>query len=149
MVWAELLDFGGNTDWRLPRSPSTAQGYINEGEMGYLYYTELGNLAGGPRTNNGLFINIPPGGTAVFWLDADPFHSGSTWSLDFTSGFQNAESDANDHYDWAVHVGNIGAIPIPGAVWLLGSGLIVLVGFRKRLKKYILFDLARFRMLYK
>lgn len=26
-------------------------------------------------------------------------------------------------------------VPIPGAVWLLGSGLIVLMGFRKKLKK--------------
>ena len=27
------------------------------------------------------------------------------------------------------------AVPIPGAVWLLGSGLLVFAGFRKKIKK--------------
>jgi hypothetical protein len=31
--------------------------------------------------------------------------------------------------------GDVGAVPIPGAIWLLGSGLIGLVGLRKKLKK--------------
>lgn len=32
-------------------------------------------------------------------------------------------------------IDNVSTVPIPGAVWLLGSGLIGLVGFRKKLKK--------------
>ncbi|MBN2808381.1 MAG: VPLPA-CTERM sorting domain-containing protein [Deltaproteobacteria bacterium] len=29
---------------------------------------------------------------------------------------------------------NIGAVPIPGAIWLLGSGLLGMVGMRRRKK---------------
>jgi hypothetical protein len=33
---------------------------------------------------------------------------------------------------WAVHDGDIGAVPIPAALWLFGSGLLGLVGMAKR-----------------
>jgi hypothetical protein len=39
-----------------------------------------------------------------------------------------SESLINNNYEGA-------PVPIPGAIWLLGSGLIGLVGFRKKLKK--------------
>ncbi|WP_207683794.1 VPLPA-CTERM sorting domain-containing protein [Desulfonema magnum] len=32
---------------------------------------------------------------------------------------------------------NVSAFPIPGAVWLLGSGLIGLAGIRRKVKKQI------------
>jgi len=44
--------------------------------------------------------------------------------------FQSTGSiGANTHYYDSVH---IGAVPVPAAVWLLGSGLIGLVGIRRR-----------------
>ena len=36
---------------------------------------------------------------------------------------------------WALHSGPHTAVPIPGALWLLGSGLIGIVGIRKKFKK--------------
>ena len=33
---------------------------------------------------------------------------------------------------WAVHSGDVSAVPIPGAVWLFGSGLIGLLGLARR-----------------
>ena len=35
-------------------------------------------------------------------------------------------------YSWAVHAGNVGAVPVPAAVWLFGSGLIELLGLARR-----------------
>jgi hypothetical protein len=38
-----------------------------------------------------------------------------------------------NYYGWAVHSGNAGAVPLPAAVWLFGSGLLGLIGVgRKR-----------------
>jgi hypothetical protein len=31
----------------------------------------------------------------------------------------------------AIREANVSAVPVPGAVWLLGSGLIVLLGIRR------------------
>ena len=36
-------------------------------------------------------------------------------------------------YDWFTY--NATSVPIPGAVWLLGSGLVGLIGIRRKLKK--------------
>jgi hypothetical protein len=125
IAWVADLEYGGYNDWRLQDSPATAQGFINEGEMGYLYYTELGNPAGGLRTNSGPFINIPPPSTAVYWLSAEPLHSGSAWSFSFDSGFQNAESDANPHFAWAVRDGDVEPQPFLLG-WDYPNGLVTI-----------------------
>jgi hypothetical protein len=64
MAWAASLSyFGGG--WRLPTSRnqdgSDPCGGPNctGSEMGYLWYTELGNAAGGPLSNAGPFLNMP------------------------------------------------------------------------------------------
>ncbi len=40
-----------------------------------------------------------------------------------------------DHNDMVIVVKNVNAVPIPGAVWLLGSGLMGLVGIRRKFVK--------------
>ena len=131
--WADQLAFAGHTDWRLPTSPATAQGFINEGEMGFLYYTQLGNLAGDPDPNTGPFVNFP--GTAVFWLDAEPLSPLSAWNFEFHrnvgGGFQNASSRNIHWFAWAVHDGDIGTpIPEPSTALLIGLGLIGLAAMK-------------------
>jgi len=46
-VWAPGLTVGGTTagSWSLPTTPGTTFGYTSEGQMGYLYYTELAMLS--------------------------------------------------------------------------------------------------------
>jgi len=41
------------------------------------------------------------------------------------------------YYAWSVHSGDVGAVPVPAAVWLFGSGLIGLVGFQDAKKHKI------------
>jgi hypothetical protein len=65
VAWADALtvDFDGTIydDWRLPISDETCHDYDCTGsEMGHPYYTELGNVAGGPLTNTGPFANLQP-----------------------------------------------------------------------------------------
>jgi len=52
------------------------------------------------------------------------------WEFDFSNGSQNvAEKNYNGpHYAWAVRSA---PVPIPGGIWLLGSGLAGIIGFKK------------------
>ncbi|ARN72917.1 VPLPA-CTERM sorting domain-containing protein [Oceanicoccus sagamiensis] len=51
--------------------------------------------------------------------------------------YDGAEFTANTQYGggylaWAVHDGDIAAVPVPGAVWLFGSALAGLAGFKRK-----------------
>ncbi len=75
------LSFGGFNDWRLPNTPGTGIGFLNEGELGHLYYTTLGNVAGGASLNTGPFFDIQRG---RYWL-------GTESSIDSAFAFYIAE----------------------------------------------------------
>ena len=55
-----------------------------------------------------------------------------SWAFGFFSGVQTTDAAQLTEYAWAVHDGDIGAVPIPAAFWLLSSGLIGLIGFTRR-----------------
>ena len=108
-------------------------------EMGYLYYIILGNKAlfatdgtlpqpGYGLKNTGLFRNlledVYQSGTPY-----SPYPEAGGWHFNFIDGRQfNSEVKG---FALAVHPGEINAVPIPGAIWLLGSGLVGIIGFKK------------------
>jgi hypothetical protein len=142
-AWAANLSVTANgkvyTGWRLP-STVAGSGNINLGEMGHLYYNELKNSAGS-LTNQGPFTNLLARSDGYCWTSTpSAFYDDGTayahFRFSFGSGNQASYSDYQTFRAFAVHDGNIGSpVPVPTAVWLLGSGLLGLAGFKKKFKK--------------
>jgi len=139
VAWADSLTVGGGTNWRLPTTadPDATCSDTDDptgssctgSEMGHLFYVELGGdpnttiLTSGDPTLLALFSNI----------QANTYWSGTTedgfpdyaWTFTFSLGAQSdAFKTTNFLQAWAVHDGDVSAIPAPGAFWLLGTGLI-------------------------
>lgn len=140
MTWAGNLSYGGFTDWRLPTAAPACGSSFNciSSEMGHLFYTELGGVAGTSivtthNSNYDLFQNFL---STWYWSGTEfaPTPAANAWAFSFGTGFQGAGVKTGSeglHRALAVHSGDIGAVPIPAAVWLFGSGLLGLLGLAR------------------
>ena len=112
-------------------------------EMGHLFYESLGNKgyyatdgthpqAGWGLTNTGDFDNFLADG---YWSGTEysPGTDGA-WFFLFGYGDQYGVGKHNSGYALAVLPGDVSAVPIPGAVWLLGSAMAGL-GWLKRSRR--------------
>lgn len=153
--FVDQLDFGGFTNWRLPTGQvmdstcnenfiaSYDHGFnCSGGELGHLYFEELGNLAaddenGNPRQNVGMenlgpFTNFPDGVDSYWTSTFLPGHSDTVFIFDIHNGNSDLSLDYNRHRVWAVHDGDIASVPEPPALVLLSTGLIGLLAIRLR-----------------
>ncbi|MGD9161438.1 MAG: VPLPA-CTERM sorting domain-containing protein [Desulfobacteraceae bacterium] len=140
-------------DWRLP---ATVDGYmvikpdgtgtggfnVTSSEMGHLFFAELDNLAyyntsgiaqsGYGLTNAGDFKNLY---NSRYWSGTEYTGTpGTSWYFDMINGYQTHLYQYFNRYGLALRSGQVSAVPVPGAVWLLGSGLLGLAGIRRRTK---------------
>lgn len=127
----------GHSDWRLPNSDAACTGYLNcnttNNEMAHLFYTELGgqaftSLATTHNDNYLLFQNLD----SRYWYFDAAGEFGDAYYFDFSSGNQGNSGNTSQYFALAVHSGPSSSVPLPGALWLLGSGLAGLVGFQRR-----------------
>lgn len=152
----------GYHDWRLPTVAGSSIcnwdgsglgcGYnvnTSYSEMAHLFYDELGNkaiyssagvyqdsgygLVDDPANPNdeSLFTNLQ---SRSYWngtMYADI--AGFAWEFNFGNGGQSrSTTDGSTLFALVVRPGDIGAVPVPAAAWLLGSGLLGLIGVARR-----------------
>lgn len=139
IAWAEYylnsISYGGETGWRLPSMSPELTGYNQtDSEVGHLFYSELGGVARSSitnthNTNYSLLSN----------LQSSPYWSGTKWSgtyyvmyFDTNSGFQFGTYKSVQLYSLAVRDGQVAAVSIPAAVWLMGSAVLGFIGFGRR-----------------
>lgn len=149
MIWSEAKTWTANLvfydslrdkywdNWRLPSvmnldGSNPIEGYVQPGsEMGHLFYIDLKNPGWQPITNTFPFENVQ---ADYYWFEEEgpgPIQD-NAWYFNFALGYQNGRSRYGESYAWPVLPGDVGAVPIPGAVWLFGSGLVCLAAARKR-----------------
>ena len=142
MAWAAGLDIGGVTGWRLPSMDvngddvivncTADQAACMDNEYGHLFNYGAGTVFGAGITPSspGPFSNVQSLG---YWSGTE-FAPNPVLAWDF--GFINGNHFANFKYGfrfaWAVHSGDVSAVPVPAAVWLFGSGLMGLLGLARR-----------------
>ena len=101
-----------------------------DNEYGHLYYYGAGNTKGSGITpsSSGPFSNVQ---SLNYWSGTE-LNSGRARYFRFGHGDQFATEKFDGLLAWAVQSGDVSAVPIPGAVWLFGSGLIGLLGLARR-----------------
>ncbi len=151
-----LYSFIGSEDQGYNISvPGTLYGGSLASEMAYLFYNTLGNAGKcDPSPEDPDVCEQPP--SSSWFTNRDPFDfptagggfyggaywsateyepsPGNAWGFYFSTGLQTPGKMTDEFYAWAVQSGNVGAVPIPAALWLFGSGLLGLVGIARRKK---------------
>jgi len=126
------INFGGSNQWAMPSAGANPIASYNQTNttFGQLFYTELGGTADGVIPNTSTFDNEH---TSMYWLGTAWAHGRfSAWSFNALNGSQIPVDKFSKVYVWAVSPGQVTAVPVPGAMWLMGSGLLGLLGLKRR-----------------
>jgi hypothetical protein len=140
MGYLNSINYGGSNQWALPSAGSNPDiGYNRTGTaFGELFYSELGGTIVNPIPNTATFDNEQ---AYAYWLGTEyapipntefaPFPE-DAWGFRTSDGGQVINSKDRPFYAWAVSPGEVSAVPVPGAVWLMGSGLLGLLSLKRR-----------------
>ncbi|MDP2180740.1 MAG: hypothetical protein Q8K19_19740 [Methylicorpusculum sp.] len=136
-AYLNRINYAGSNQWALPSAfANPGGGDIHFGsQFGQLFYNELGGTAGMSIPNTANFVNEQ---AYLYWLGTDYASNPNVAGDFFTSnGNQTYGNKFNQVYVWAVSPGQLpAAVPVPGAIWLMGSSLLGLLLFthKKKLK---------------
>ncbi|MCP3672532.1 MAG: VPLPA-CTERM sorting domain-containing protein [Gammaproteobacteria bacterium] len=143
-TWAGQLSYDGYDDWRLASAGNApASGYnVTTGELGHMFYNNLGNTAGNSILGNVSFTDATLGGGTESFLNVqsdfywygEEYAPGAyhAWAFGTVNGGQGTSGKNYSYYSWAVRAGDVSSVPVPAAAWLFGTALLGLVGVKRR-----------------
>jgi len=144
-AWAAQLEYAGYDDWRLASAGNApAFGYnATDGELGHMYYNNLGMTAGTSISHNMSFTDATPGGGTESFLNVqsyaywygEEYANEIAWGFHTSYGRVDANSKSDSNFTWAVRDGDVSSVPVPAAAWLFGSALAGLLVARSKNKE--------------
>lgn len=134
------INYAGSNQWAFPSQlalpTASASGNPEVGQFGELFYNELGGVHNAFIPDTSTFSNEK---TRGYWQATEyPFAALSTPAYAYSYAFNTATGDngietkPTQMYVWAVTPGNLTAVPVPGALWLFGTGLFGLFGLKRQ-----------------
>ena len=145
--YLNLTNYAGSSRWALPTTVNSqsSSGYPNgvgtnpsqnSSQLAQLFYGGLGQESGVSilSANNGNVALFNAGNSYLYWSDTESSADLSrAWIYNSYQGAQFTLAKNFNYYSaTTLSPGDIGAVPVPGAMWLLGSGLMGLFGLRRR-----------------
>jgi hypothetical protein len=143
--WVSSLDIGGVSGWRLPKMFVDQNSSIGSpdwlpspasSELAHMDLLTLGNTPSHTFDeslfNTGPFSNLTGEMYQTGTVSVGSSYVGATWYFYFKNGMQFADGSSAFTMAWAVHDGDVGAVPEPHAGALLLVGALTLLGARVR-----------------
>lgn len=138
-IYLNSINYGGSSQWRLPNS-NAIQGFDRTAgnEFGQLFFSELDGKAGFSLPDTGFFNNEQ---FFAYWTNREGIQGSPDLGLkawvvvtegDGVGGLHYTRFKFYQYYAWLVSPGEVAAVPVPGAVWLFGSGLAGWLGLKRR-----------------
>jgi len=129
--YLNTINYAGSQLWALPGAGANPKTGYNQtgGQFGQLFYNELGGAAFSNIPNTANFTNEQ---ASSYWLGTEVASQPSGARIfNARNGYQGFYGKDYQLYAWAVSPGQVSAVPAPGTVWLIGSGLLGLAGLRR------------------
>jgi hypothetical protein len=120
------VNYGGSNQWALP----TASPQIGGSQFSKLFYGELHGTEGSNIPNTTAFSNEQ---ASSYWSGEEyRFNINTAFFFNTTEGFELNDFKHRQYFAWAVSPGQMAVVPVPGAVWMFGTGLLGLVSLTRR-----------------
>jgi hypothetical protein len=128
MQWADTLIYKSHDAWRLATIAEFQE--LNSNLLPLARHPYISGAFYNGGDTNAEIVGFNNFIVRQFWSKDLGGTYAKYWN--FNGGYDSSDPKPTSHYTWAVTGGDIAAVPAPSAVWLFGSALLGLAGFRKK-----------------